>query len=110
MAKTTNRTREGWPWWAVSRMECTNCGSVALSRVSPPHYVEPSFDDWVRSSWPVGRSQMTRLGFRIWCSPKCEHAWKRVNRSTLEKRDADGYAHQLRIRQEEKAWQAGLVG
>lgn len=102
------RTLEGWPPWAVSRIECADCGKTAPHFASPPHTIEPSFEDWVRLVWPDGRTQLTRYGFRIWCSNACWSGWKR--RTNVRKQAIDGHAHQLLIRQEELAWKNGLVG
>jgi hypothetical protein len=105
---TPKRTREGWPPWAMSRIECAACGKTALHFASPPHTIEPGFEDWVRLVWPDGRVQLTRYGFRIWCSGGCEASWKR--NTNVRQHAIDGHGHQLLIRQEELAWKKGLVG
>ena len=109
-AKTKTRTREGWPEWAVARMECANCGKAGLHSQLAPHHTSPRFIQWVHRVWASGNAQQTRMGFKIWCSAQCEATWKRSNRRFLETVKSDGHAHQLKIRQEDIAWQQGLVG
>ena len=107
MAPTT--TLAPLPSWARSRIECANCGRVEFHPRSAPHRAELAFESWLVELWQDARSAQTRMGFKIWCSPRCEHLWKRGHSHYLESRSADGHAHRHRLRQEELVWEKGLA-
>lgn len=83
---------EHWPPWAVERVECANCGRHEYAWEAAPSKGESRYGTWLSEVWPDGRSQQTRLGFFVWCSARCESAWKHSRRASADY--TDGWAHQ----------------
>ena len=99
--------RQGWPEWAVTRAECANCGEFGYSpKPAPPIGASHDYDRWLRTVWPAGRAQQTRIGFFIWHSRECESVWKKTRAPEIGE---SGWAHQHRILMDSRRVRSGLA-
>jgi rRNA maturation protein Nop10 len=79
----TQRNRDGWPAFAVERVECANCGTLRYHQRESPERYSVKFEKWLLEIMPYGRTMQTRVGFKIWCSARCQHNWERANAALL---------------------------
>ena len=89
--------RQGWPLGAAARVECANCGRTQYAHTHAPHRDTYAFDRWLGTLGLAWRSMQTRLGFMVWCGPRCEWLWCNANRRRIKPafaHDTAGLQHQ----------------
>lgn len=100
--------REGWPYGAVERAECANCGKHGYSRrYAPRDRGGSAFRQWVRDIWPWGDVMQTRWGLMVWCSPECRHVWMKGRERALKHQD--GWAHQHQMEMDRRIVKSGVL-
>jgi hypothetical protein len=76
--------RQGWPVWAVARLECANCGTLTYHHLDAPHKTSHHYVPWACAVWPDARAAQTQYGFRLWCSLQCQHTWESTRHKPFE--------------------------
>ena len=98
--------RKGWPDGTVERAECANCGVYGYSVEPAPPRGSFEYETWLRRVWPDGRAQVTRLGFFVWHSLRCEWGWKKPRVAQLHK-SLSGYAHSHLVEMDRRRIKSG---
>lgn len=103
--------REGWPESAVERIECANCGRQQYADTPAPGRWTYAFERWLERQSGNWRSMQTRLGFMLWCSPKCAWLWRRANAKRIKPAFShDGNAAKHARWMDEKSRVSGAYG